>query len=786
MKFIRTIALTLLALPLGAQTVQCPNLQPEALVRVPEIQAKDHKLRGTVLVSAEQECIGFRVPASAPQKGMTMQYQPQWVRTMRGVDTVPATPTTPANQYGQPLPGPTLRARVGDLVELTLLNEIDTGVFPYSIDQAEKNGAGCDQTSSYPQITPAFTDTYPDCFHGSSTGNMHFHGTHTNPNSTGDNVFLEIRPSPRTKDQANKPIIRGPLVKPMFDEFFKRCEAELPATNPMRQWPYTWSDLPHAFTVMQEKLLKEYDESHKQKLWPVDAKQIAKEQFPQYYIGAFPYCYRIPEYNSATWPPEPAAASHAAHTGGSGSSESTAPTHPLEMGQSPGTHWYHAHKHGSTAIDVANGMTGAFIIEGQYDDDLNTWYGTGWTQKQPVLVIQQIGVSPNLERGGGGKGQGPDKGPNFSVNGRYTPIITMAPSEVQLWRIVNTSGRAGVHFVGPPTGFHWRQLAQDGVQFNDANYQSPNFHDQPITMFAGNRIDILVQAPSSVSNGPVNVMVQNLVDPSDLTGSKPAYPMTLVSVNVTGSPATGNNAQFIPKAPTQPPFLADIMEKEVTGTKSLLFQSDFPGTNAPRAVTAHDQRRAVQRRSRRGGPPQHGRGVEGQQRDLRSAHLPSVPHPHQPVPGGGDLRSERHDPRHVDAALRVRQEGRDLRRTVRARRAPPGDVEAVLPDARWQQERLVGRLRHSVRHRRSRCTGEPDQGRAGQPDHGAGLLQDAQPFRRLQRLLRPALPHPRARGPRHDDGRRSRSAAVTVLASLIRTRGPAGNPGRVTLQGLMA
>ena len=37
------------------------------------------------------------------------------------------------------------------------------------------------------------------------------------------------------------------------------------------------------------------------------------------------------------------------------------------MGQSPGTHWYHAHKHGSTAINVGNGMTGVFIIEGQYD-----------------------------------------------------------------------------------------------------------------------------------------------------------------------------------------------------------------------------------------------------------------------------------------------------------------------------------------------------------------------------------------------------------------------------------
>ena len=45
------------------------------------------------------------------------------------------------------------------------------------------------------------------------------------------------------------------------------------------------------------------------------------------------------------------------------------------MGQAPGTHWYHAHKHGSTAINVAEGMTGLFIIEGEYDDAIQAAYG---------------------------------------------------------------------------------------------------------------------------------------------------------------------------------------------------------------------------------------------------------------------------------------------------------------------------------------------------------------------------------------------------------------------------
>src|SRR3954470_13323469 len=472
-------------LPLGQPLPKIPEI---ATRKTSGVAGAANVLRGSILLANEKQRIVFRQPPGGTpgRPGLYYVCQQQTVRVFRGLNAQPPMPLVPQDRVGDPMPGPTLRARLGDIVQLTFVNNVNPGQYFGSFDEGEKKtGIGCDtSTAGYPANAK---DTFPDCFHGSSTANIHFHGTHTNPNSTGDNVFLEVRPSLRTRDQANKPIIRGPVVKPMFDEYFKLCEAELPANNPLRQWPYTWSDLPKSYTDLQEKMLKEYDTTHGRKLWPVDEKQRAKGLWPQYYIGAYPYCYRIPQYNSATWPPEAPAASHAAHTAGAGSAEASAPSHPLQMGQSPGTHWYHAHKHGSTAIDVANGMTGAFIIEGQYDDDLNTFYGTGWTQKQPVMVIQQIGVSPNLERGGGGKGQGPDKGPNFSVNGRFTPIITMAPNEVQLWRIVNASGRAATHLVGPPTGFHWRQLAQDGVQFNDTTYQSASFHDQPITLFAGNR-----------------------------------------------------------------------------------------------------------------------------------------------------------------------------------------------------------------------------------------------------------------------------------------------------------
>ena len=79
------------------------------------------------------------------------------------------------------------------------------------------------------------------------------------------------------------------------------------------------------------------------------------------------------------------------------------------MGQSPGTMWYHAHKHGSTAIDVSNGMVGAFIIEDnspQGYDGLHQGFlleaehritagqeghpSTHWPIKQTVMVVNQF------------------------------------------------------------------------------------------------------------------------------------------------------------------------------------------------------------------------------------------------------------------------------------------------------------------------------------------------------------------------------------------------------------
>src|ERR1019366_8724349 len=78
--------------------------------------------------------------------------------------------------------------------------------------------------------------------------------------------------------------------------------------------------------------------------------------------------------------------------------ENADPAKPFHMGQAPGTHWYHAHKHGSVALQLLNGMAGAIIIEGEFDDQLNaipSLHGLQSTEK--VLVIQQLGDNIGIQ-----------------------------------------------------------------------------------------------------------------------------------------------------------------------------------------------------------------------------------------------------------------------------------------------------------------------------------------------------------------------------------------------------
>jgi FtsP/CotA-like multicopper oxidase with cupredoxin domain len=449
-----------------------------------------------------------------------------------------------------------LRARVGDIVQLSFVNQVNPNRFDLNLDINDCMTVG-ENGGTY----PSSFDASPNCLHASSTSNIHFHGTHTNPDSTGDNVYLQVRPLPRD-NQGNLTTTPAEATA-SFAEFFANCSEQL--QDPLNRWPSRWSDLPQAYTDMQTELLMAYQQNNPgQPLWDED-EQLLSVGWPQYYIGAVPYCFALPAYTADVWPPPEG---------------STSP----RMGQAPGTHWYHAHKHGSTAINVMNGMTGAMIIEGQYDDDLNAAYGGymledgPWnTRAQPVMVLNQLGVTPSILVGGA-----PSTPRQFSVNGRFRPVVQMQPGEIQLWRIANTAGRSAAYFMAPQ-GFAWRQLAQDGVQLANENYQTSE--NQPLYVAPGNRVDLLVQAPTEPMTA--DVLIQNVVARAKVLPT-PAPPSTernpgtpLMSINVSGPQVTqdGQPVQmpFLARAPEQPLFLADITDEELSrnqyGGKTLIFNS---------------------------------------------------------------------------------------------------------------------------------------------------------------------------------------------------------------------
>jgi FtsP/CotA-like multicopper oxidase with cupredoxin domain len=468
------------------------------------------------------------------------------LRQLRGWDPKDPAPP-PKTEIG---PGPTLRARVGDLVEISFLNKIDDSLFPYTFVTDSPGGLsdfGCDKSGvrapeATPNPNPAGTpdpragkvnpypsdDKFPNCFHGSSTANIHYHGTHTDPDGLGDNVLVQVLPQPNQPDWTAT-----------FNSIFDSGKI-----------PQKWSEMPRDYRDKQMDLIQKHDEAAAaaakknglkppESLYHADMEAINAGQWPQYLVGAFPNFFPLPDYKSGNW----------------------------QAGQAPGTHWYHTHKHGSTSLHILNGLAGAFIIESTqpdgYDQVIRGFYkwGDNYGNHEKIIVFQEFDTTQNLEKpknpgGGGPPGQG--KGiKQVLVNGKLTPTITMAPGEVQLWRMVNaTDGNNPGKLTNDlfqTAGFTFKQTAADGVQFSPDNYKNQPFLTAGqvpggLALAAGNRADVLVQAPTKPGNYTF------------VTGKTSRNPTgtTLYFVNVTGTPDPPSGGAFPQNWPPMPPFLQDL------------------------------------------------------------------------------------------------------------------------------------------------------------------------------------------------------------------------------------
>ncbi|HEX2134787.1 MAG TPA: multicopper oxidase domain-containing protein, partial [Microvirga sp.] len=160
-----------------------------------------------------------------------------------------------------------------------------------------------------------------------------------------------------------------------------------------------------------------------------------------------------------------------------------------------GTFWYHAHHHGSTAVQVASMMAGAFIIEGDLDDIPEVK-----SAQEYIFLFQQIPFSKDEADGLYKIERLEDLEINWltvrftTINGVQNPTIRMKTGEVQRWRFINAGlfsplSIQVIDTAGQPQVLH--PIALDGIPLETITPQAAPLP----TMGPGNRIDILFKAP---------------------------------------------------------------------------------------------------------------------------------------------------------------------------------------------------------------------------------------------------------------------------------------------------
>lgn len=271
---------------------------------------------------------------------------------------------------------------------------------------------------------------------------------------------------------------------------------------------------------------------------------------------------------------------------------------PLPYNQPEGTHWYHAHHHGATAMQVINGMAGAILVEGPFDDWLNREYGF-YPDRRPILqerlfVVQQINDQLASTR--------------TLINGQGDPDVPIRPGEVQRWRFVSATTQASAQLNVQFTGLQVCQIAMDGVQFGPENYRkqpllegtasraiAPCKENATFELSPGNRADFLVRMPIGMEDddGLIEVMQRVIGTIADEAHEEMGIRLnlpevtSLLTLKMMEPMPEGSGMKFpLPTLPPLPNFLAP---PEPRVSKSIRYQMYKPAGNNPAPVFKIDE-----------------------------------------------------------------------------------------------------------------------------------------------------------------------------------------------------
>jgi FtsP/CotA-like multicopper oxidase with cupredoxin domain/peroxiredoxin len=232
-----------------------------------------------------------------------------------------------------------------------------------------------------------------------------------------------------------------------------------------------------------------------------------------------------------------------------------------------GTFWYHAHKHGSVALQVGSGMAGALIVEGGMDRLPAIEAMTERVLQQIPYVVppgETVGVvEPEFADQMFGPGDWQRLGRFTTINGRVQPVFYMRPGEIQRWRTVMTGIRESVTLQlvpadggGPPVSLH--EIAADGLPLGRRETKPQ------VQLWPGYRSDLLVQAPAAGEY----LLVDAASPPGQSVNGLPEPVKYLAKVVVGGPPtamampADADLARFRP---------VPLLTKDVVGKQSAVY-----------------------------------------------------------------------------------------------------------------------------------------------------------------------------------------------------------------------
>lgn len=169
----------------------------------------------------------------------------------------------------------------------------------------------------------------------------------------------------------------------------------------------------------------------------------------------------------------------------------------------PGSFWYHAHGHGSTAIQVASGMAGAIVVED--DPAAIPPELAAANAREKVMVLydadgERERLSALFPAPPGPPPPHPCQGKRHTctwepsqrrstINGQLAPRIYMRPGEVQRWRLVDSSFNQTFEIQLEEHALH--EIALDGLYLGRIDTWEPG---QSIELAPGYRSDVLVEA----------------------------------------------------------------------------------------------------------------------------------------------------------------------------------------------------------------------------------------------------------------------------------------------------